>query len=255
MWWRILGALCLAALGVYEWSLAGRQRTPPIAAWQRARAAVAAEIRPEDLVLFSPSWIDPVGRSVFGDRMPLRGLSRIDLATFPTIWHISIRGATHPELVGRTASTTAAFDGVVVQTYVQKPVQPLMRVADLVNDMRQMRGPRPKLVLTEVDFLPRQCVEVVPTPDEPVRLVTRVVLGESLLGGVGLADVFTRRDLREPAEFAIEIDGHEVTRMTVGVEDGWEPIHVATAPGVHEVAYVVQSRERERHVCFLLEAR
>ena len=62
---------------------------------------VAAKVQPEDLVLFSPRWVDPIGRLRFGDEiMTLAREARPDETRFPRALEVSIRGAHAPELDG-----------------------------------------------------------------------------------------------------------------------------------------------------------
>src|SRR5690606_4755334 len=85
--------------------------------------------------------------------------------------------------------------------------------------------------LEEVGFAPHRCVRVEPRPDQTVRLVYRGVrLGTALVGHVGLADVFTRRDVRAPGALQVSIDGRVVAEVSVGVDDGWVRFEAATEP-------------------------
>ncbi len=85
-----------------------------------------------------------------------------------------------------------------------------------------------------------------------------VALGSQLVGYVGLADVFTRRDVRAPGELAVEIDGTRVVTKRVGVDDGWVRWTVSTTPGPHAVAFVATAigpKAKDRLICFAAEAR
>lgn len=73
----------------------------PAADWERARDAVASDLRPDDLVTFAPYWTDPLGRRTFGDAiMTKRRAARSDEARFGRAWEVSIRGFRDESLAG-----------------------------------------------------------------------------------------------------------------------------------------------------------
>ena len=84
-----------------------------------------------------------------------------------------------------------------------------------------------------------------------------VELGTELAIGVGLADVFTRRDVRDPGELAVAVDGFEVARLRVGVDDGWVRHVAVTRPGRGTVTFTARAvglRATGRVICFAAEA-
>jgi hypothetical protein len=111
-------------------------------------------------------------------------------------------------------------------------------------------------VLAEVGFTPRRCLQIVPPPGRPVRVTfPELPLGRELVGYAGLADVFTRRDIRAPATLAVEIDGRVVASVTPGIDDGWVRFQVATTPGTADVTFVASADAPSRLLCFAAEAR
>jgi hypothetical protein len=84
-------------------------------------------------------------------------------------------------------------------------------------------------------------------------------LGRELVGHVGLADVFTRRDVRDPGRLVVKVDGRVVADVTVGVDDGWVRFAAPTAARadatVEFAATAVGPRARDRRICFAAEAR
>jgi hypothetical protein len=83
-------------------------------------------------------------------------------------------------------------------------------------------------------------------------------LGTELAVGVGLADVFTRRDVRAPGELAVAIDGFEAARWRFGVDDGWVRRTIATRPGRGTVTFTARAvglKATGRLICFAAEAR
>jgi hypothetical protein len=222
-------------------------------AWRRAAAAVRAQRGTRDLIVFAPRWIDPVGRLHLGDLISLDDAARMDAARYRVIWELSIRGARAPETAGMEPAWTGAFGGVTVRKFEQTPAAV---VADLVK-----LAPRAKVkaVLAEVGFEPHRCIQLVPPAGGSTSAqFGKVPLGTKLVGYVGLADVFTRRDVRDPGRLEVRIDGQSAMSITVGVDDGWERFEIPTVPGEHTVeviATAVGKKARDRRVCFAAEAR
>src|SRR5262245_6883209 len=96
-----LAAAALAAIAAWEiLVLANAGRSAPTTAdWQAVAAAIPPALGPDQIVLFAPGWIDPVGRRWLGARLSLDQAGRMDIARYREIWEVSIRGAQAPELV------------------------------------------------------------------------------------------------------------------------------------------------------------
>jgi hypothetical protein len=259
---RAIPAAVLVVIGA--WEIVRTERAPAGVpgddAWKRAADVVRVQHRPGDLIVFAPDWIDPVGRLWLGDLIPLDMAARMDDARYGSVWELSIRGAHAPAATGTIDSETET-DGVTVRHYTRKPA---VVVTDFVASFGGARTAgdlaRPAAVdLTEVGFAPHRCVEVVPMPDRSATVTYGgVALGGELVGYVGLADVFTRRDVREPGRLAIAIDGKEVATTTVGDDDGWVRFAARTTPGPHDVTFTataVGKGARDRLICFAAEAR
>jgi hypothetical protein len=118
---------------------------------------------------------------------------------------------------------------------------------------------RPRAALAEVGFEPHRCVQVEPRPDQSVGVVYRdVALGRALVGYAGLADVFTRRDIRAPGRIEVLVDGERVAGAELGVNDGWVGFSAATRPGTGDVEFratAVGAKASKRLICFAAEAR
>lgn len=259
----VIPALLLAALAIWEIVATARapHQVPGDAAWAEASAAVRERFAPGELIVFAPRWVDPVGRLHLGDLIPIEAAARMDAARFAVIWELSIRGARAPETAGLRPTWQAGFGGVTVRRFEQAPA---VVVADLValTPAIRARGERaggPTVVLAEVGFAPHRCVQIEPAPGQAVTLdYGQVTLGSRLVGAVGLADVFTRRDVRHPGRLELRLDGAAVATVTVGVDDGWRRFEVATTPGPHlleVIATAVGARARDRLICFAAEAR
>ena len=80
-------------------------------------------------------------------------------------------------------------------------------------------------------------------------------LGTQLVGYVGIADVFTRRENRAAAQLEVEIGGRVIARARAGVDDGWVRFAGTTTPGTADVTIVARSAAGNRLVCFAVETR
>lgn len=229
--------------------------------WKRASAAVRERHRAGDLIVFAPHWIDPVGRMHLGDLIPVQMAARMDGARYGTIWELSIRGSRAPETRGLDAQSTQRFGGVTVRRFVRKPA---VVTYDFVAEIAEARSTgaiaqRPTAVLEEVGFRPRRCVRGVPRPNGTISIVYPAArLGGSIVGYVGLADVFTRREIREPGHLRLAVGGKVVAEVTAGVDDGWVRFEASTTPGEAAVEFqltAVGRNARSRLICFAAEAR
>lgn len=226
-------------------------------AWAGAAAEVRAGFQPGDLIVFAPDWVDPVGRMHLGDLIPIDVAARMDAAKFGRIWEVSIRGAHAFETFGLDPVEAASHDGVTVRRYERAAAIVLADVRDRLAGILTTGGGRgPSLELAEVGFAPHRCIQIVPNAGHPARITfPQLPLGSELVGYVGLADVFTRRDIRVPGTLAVEIGGTTVTQVSAGVDDGWVRFAVPTTPGPADVTFVASSEGQGRQLCFAAEAR
>jgi hypothetical protein len=116
------------------------------------------------------------------------------------------------------------------------------------------------VVLAEVGFEPHRCVQMVPSVGQEASVTfPAVALGTQLVGAVGLADVFTRRDVRTPIELIVQVGGTEIARARAGVNSGWVRWRGPTTPGTADVTIIARAvggaKARDRLVCFAAEAR
>lgn len=253
----IAPALLLVVISLWEVCATRRAATsvPDDAAWQVAAERVRASHRPGDLIVFAPAWVDPVGRLHLGDLLPLEMAARMDAARYGRIWELAIRGARSPDTAGLAPVATEEHGGVAVRRYERAPAvvvaDVLERAATAISD-----GAPPALELAEVGFAPHRCLQVSPRPGAPLRLAfPQLPLGRELVGYVGIADVFTRRDARSPVRLDVEVAGKVVASAVAGVDDGWVRFAAATTPGPADVTFVAHARDPGRRVCFAAEAR
>jgi len=264
LWAGLLPALSVIAVAIWEIVTIARAGSdvPGSAEWERASESVRAEHRAGDLILFAPRWIDPVGRLHLGDLIPVEMAARMDAARYGRIWELSIRGARAAETRDLEPALTRHFGDLTLRFFERDPA---VVVTDFVAEFTRARKRGPaSAALEEVGFEPHRCICARPrAPSEegqegPPVTVTfpGVSLGSTLVGYVGLGDVFTRRDDREPARLEVWIDGAEVASRTVGVDDGWVRFEVETPPnGSAEVEFRAAAFGPRRIVCFAAEAR
>lgn len=252
-------AVLLAAIAIWEAVAAQRAGAgvPEDLAWARAAAVVRAGHRPGDLIVFAPGWIDPVGRLHLGDLIPIDMAARMDADRYGRIWELSIRGARAPDTAGLSPVETREEGGVTVRRFERAPAQILADLRERLPSAR-VEGTAapvapPRLELAEVGFTPRRCILVVPRPGAPVRLTFPDLPAGMLVGHVGLADVFTRRDERRPGRLTIEHRGRALAEVTAGVDDGWLRFTAPTTGG--DLTFVIASDGPNRQVCFAAEVR
>ncbi|HVK76172.1 MAG TPA: hypothetical protein VM734_22755 [Kofleriaceae bacterium] len=265
----LVPAVALAAVALWSTCrVAGAgDGVPGDGAWKRASALVRETHQPGDLIVFAPRWIDPVGRLHLGDLLPIDAAARLDAGRYGVIWELSVRGARAPETRGLTPAWQRDVGGVTVRRFERPPATLVTDVVAtagaLIRDGRLplegLVARTPAVVLAEVGFEPHRCLQVVPSPGATVTItLPDVALGTELVGGVGLADIFKRREIRAPGELAIAVGNDEVARVVVGVDDGWRTFRAATTPGPATLTITVAALDkgaRDRLVCFALEAR
>ncbi|NVB81194.1 MAG: hypothetical protein HOV81_22550, partial [Kofleriaceae bacterium] len=193
------------------------------------------------------------GRLHLGDLIPVAMAARMDAAKYGRIWEVSIRDARAPETAGLSPVATTEVSGITVRGFAREPA---VVTADVRERLETVTGVRPSREIAEVGFAPHDCLQVTPSPNQPVRITfPQVPLGTKLVGYAGLADVFTRRDIRAPGTLAVEIGGREVARVSPGVDDGWVRFEAVTTPGPADVTFVASAKAPQRLICFAAEAR
>lgn len=248
-------ALLLAVLSVWEVCATPRNAAavPGDKAWEKAAAIVRAGYQPGDLIVFAPDWVDPTGRLHLGDLIGVETAARMDAARFGRIWEVAIRDEHAPETAGLTPVTTETVMDITVRRFERTPVTV---VSDVRDALATATGTRPSLEIAEVGYTPRRCLQMTPAPKTPLRVTfPQLPLGTKLVGYAGLADVFTRRDIRAPGTLAVEIAGKQVATVTVGVDDGWVRFEATTTPGPADVTFIASANAPQRLICFAAEAR
>ncbi|HUS67204.1 MAG TPA: hypothetical protein VMZ28_21850 [Kofleriaceae bacterium] len=261
----VAAAPALVLLLIALWEIVAVERATARAAteddWQRLSTAVRERHRPSDLIVFAPGWIDPLGREHLGDLIPVEMAARMDAARYDVVWEVALGDARAPETEGLEPDWSGRFGRLTARRYQREPEA---IAADLVQAFPQATvegkaAGTPAVSLEEVGFAPHRCVKVIPRPGETVSIVYRdVELGRRLVGYVGLADVFTRRDVRAPGQLTVRVGGAQVAEVTAGVEDGWIRFEAPTSGGTGEIRFeatAVGRDARDRRICFAAETR
>jgi hypothetical protein len=262
--WRVAraGAPALLLVAVSLWEIVAvrsSRRAPEPAEWSALGAALRQRHAPGELIVFAPAWIDPLGRREVGDLIPIEMAARMDAARYPVVWEVSEGDARAPETEGAKRTWSQDFGRLSLRRYQRTAAEVL---TDFVAAFPTAKatGARAVVSLEEVGFQPHRCVRAVPAPNGTIEVsYPSVELGSELVGYVGLADVFTRRDIREPGELTVTVDGAEVARVRAGVGDGWVRFAARTTAKsgakVGFTARAVGKNARDRRICFAAEAR
>jgi hypothetical protein len=254
-WLAAAPALLLVMISLWEVAAVrcDAGSVPDDEAWERAAQALRESYHAGDLIVFAPDWADPIGRLHLGDLIPIEMAARMDAAKYGAIWEVSIRGAHAPEVAGLAPKTETKFSGVTLRYFERAPVVVVSDVLDHVAELRS-DGARPTLELAEVGFAPHRCLQIVPPTNGKVTITVPMQLGAKLVGYVGLADVFKRRDIRTPGELEVHA-GAATTIVKPGVDDGWVRFELATVPGMTDVTFIAKAVSPDRLICFAAEAR
>jgi hypothetical protein len=256
------------AVGVVE-LVAHVAQTRPAASegdWGAARAWVAANAKPEDLVAFAPKWIDPVGRMRFGDDIAtLEREARPDETRFPRAIEVGIRGSHLAAFDGWRKSGTQRFGGVTVTTW-ENP-SPAHVLSDLVSMLdprhaRVFRGDtectwnhaRPESgglgygpavpgdrfvcpggafagmsVVADLDYVPHRCVYAPPAGGTLRIRFDGVRFGHELHGHHALYVEAERMKTGAPVTLSFSSGGAAVGSVVHRDGDGWKPFELDTS--------------------------
>jgi hypothetical protein len=127
--WKRWAFALVPAVGLLELSAHAIQTCSVVPAedWRAARAYVAAQAKPEDLVAFAPRWADPLGRMVFGpDLATVEREARADESRFPRAFEVSIRGARTPGLHDWKPHERKSFGRVSVTEWENPAFRPVI---------------------------------------------------------------------------------------------------------------------------------
>jgi hypothetical protein len=245
-----IAAAAILILAAWEIGVlvSARDAAPTREEWQAVANAMPSELRPDQLIMFAPAWIDPVGRRWLGDRLSLEQVGRMDAARYREIWEVSVRGASAPEVARASPVSEQTFGPIRLRRFVRDAPAITWSSRDGAH-------------ICEVDFMPRLglAFELRHPFAQGRRVFQTVSLGNELQVYAGLADYKLRTLNRSGAIVQAMVDGREVTRAVVGNEDGWVALPPArTVPGPHTLEIITRVQPRgpvDLSVCVAAEAR
>jgi hypothetical protein len=239
----------------------------PDADWDAARAYVAAQVKPEDLVAFAPKWADPIGREHFGPKLAtLEREARPDETRFPRALEVSIRGAHLPAFAEWRRAGEQRFGSVAVTTWENPtPVQVLDDLVSLVDPqrLRVSRGDSdcnfvhgtpqsgnlgygPAVpgdhfacpgngfvgisVVADLDYVPHRCIFAPPPGNAPLRLhFADVRFGHSIHGHHALYVEAERDRKGAPVTIRFMSGGSTLGTLVHRDGEGWKPFELETS--------------------------
>jgi hypothetical protein len=255
----VLLALLESALGLY-----GPRAVATDADWEAAARLVRAELKPGDLIVFSPSWVDQVGRQHLGDVMPVAMVARADAAAYGRIWELSIRGAAAEETRGLSPVQEVQLGHVRLRRFEQRAASIRYDFTAQHADASVSTHPstRPDEVhacivdgaahrcgttqleprVMEIDYRPRRGLLAPIVPGETTDLVYEAVPGGTLVGYVGLHDYYARKSADGVVLLRAQVDGHSAVTVPVRNEDGWKRFELPLeGEGKHRVQFSLSS--------------
>ena len=268
----LLVLLALLSLGETTLALVAPYRVASEKDWKAASDDVRENFRPGDLIVFAPSWADPVGRSFLGDLVTAEMAGRADEDRYGRIWEVSVRGGRAAETEG--ARQTGAWPHGRVHVALYEKAPPVELIYDFTSQLgsgRVTQAPRggrgnerpcyhsPQddddgfrcagthvgRRTLEIDYRPRRGV-LVPVDD---GLITRlefdqVPLGRTLMVHTGMHDYFSRKNANAAVHFAVFVDDAEIKTVEQSNEGGWQRWAIATGQFnglLHRVRFEISS--------------
>jgi hypothetical protein len=257
----VVGLLELGAHAIQTRSVA------PDADWIAARTYVASQAKAEDLVVFAPRWVDPIGRQQLGPGLAtLSREARPDETRFPRALEVSIRGAHLPAFEGWRRATEQRFGSVTVTTWENPaPAQVIDDLVSLVEPqhLRVTRGdadcnfvhgspqsgnlgfgptvPGDRFVcpgngfvgvsvVADLDYVPHRCVFAPPAGNTPLHLrFDNVRFGHSLHGHHALYVEAERDKKGAPVTISFKSGGSSLGSVVHRDGEGWKPFELDTS--------------------------
>lgn len=258
---RALVGVC--AIAAIEWGMAAWAYRDPLddVAWSALAVAVDELPRDEPVVL-ATEWLGPsarmhvpaLARLEWVARADLRGWSRFHAIGFGTRWSDELTVdredlpmATRVESRDVGPFTITTYEQPSAGTLVAELTEPVdaLTITDASGRCRgrgQLKCSDGTIAVRtiEVEYRPRRCLALDVRDGAALRIAhSRVATGDVIRGHVGFGDFNARLRNDSPVALAVEVDGEVAARWTVTDMQGWWPFAVATTPGEHDVAFVV----------------
>ncbi len=113
LWWAIVAIGLVEVLG----QLVIEARVAPRSEWRDALASVREDWQPQDAVIVTPRWADPLLREAAGDLVDREMAGHSDLAAYQRVWVVSIRGHQSTEVPEGDPELTEDFGQVRVERW------------------------------------------------------------------------------------------------------------------------------------------
>ncbi len=256
----LLPAVCLLLIALWEVvriASAGGG-VPSEADWRTASQSIRQKFTAGDWIVFSPKWLEPVGRHHLGDLM-WTGAGPMDMARFDTIWELSARSARAAEVAGMKPVDTSELGPFTLRKYQQTPAKILTDFTRRLSPRVQVVNGRATQSIEEVDFEARRCMRLEPSPQGMQLTFSNMTLGRELVGYVGMADAFARQLVYDQFTLEVEVDGHSLQRTAFDIYSGWVRFVAPTsASALSTVTFRIQIENPTPHpkvICLAVEAR
>ena len=123
-WFLIILLVAITELALHGWQTQEKMADDD---WKQVRSAIESQVKPDDLVALSPSWLHPVGRMRLGDDiMTTRRVARADVDRFPRAFEVALGNSRHSELrdwpVEATRPSSGSFRGQRIKNTSGKPL-------------------------------------------------------------------------------------------------------------------------------------
>jgi len=249
---RAIPLLAIAALGASAliFDLTDPLRLPGDGDYAEAAAALRVQAGPRDAVQVWPSWADRA--RMFVRSLPVRVEEDLRAADYPGVdrlWLLALPRVPLAKLSGARAALRQR--GAVAGEE--------LRFGALSLQPWDLRGPRVLSFLTdpleehEVDYVPRQCVQVrIGRPADPGRLQARGQ-GGVLHVRAGVVGERAYQVARGPVRIEVQVDGAPVATLnvppTVPPAPGWRRLDAAVPAGERAFAFLVSARDPDRPFC------
>jgi hypothetical protein len=249
---RAIPLLAIAALGasalLFDATLP--LRLPGDADYAEAAAALRVRAGPRDAVQLWPAWAERA--RIFVRSLPVRAEEDLRTADYPGVERLWLLALPRVPLSRLSRARTALRERGAVAGEE-------MRFGRLSLQPWELRGPRVLSFLTdpreehEVDYVPRQCVQVrIGRTADPGALQARGQ-GGVLHVRAGVVGERAYQVARGPVRVEVQVDGAPLARLdlppTVPPEPGWRRLEVAAPAGEHAFAFLVTARDPDRPFC------
>lgn len=260
-------------------------RAPRFSEYQVLREPAERLRQSGDVVVVSPTWIEPMVRAALGDEvMPLSEVARPDLLGAKGVVEVSLGGPPGAEVADWVETETIAVHDFTLRRFENPRHERI--VTDFVDaidtarvfldpDVRCMFNPLatpvagdlgghptwprrrfhcpgpPQVtvgvtVIADETWRPRRCILAHPPEHGAIRITFRdVELGTELIGHGGLYWMTERARRGAPIQLDVQVDEAEIGTFIHADGDGWRAFEMEVPPGRHDITFAVSSPGRD----------